>query len=96
MMAAATRLLASSDGCIASLNYDALTMFASGVTVDNTNGIERIAFSIGINEQLLSTVADIGQTSAITFPLLMAVTMSLNGITKLVIAGYDFHGIGSV
>ncbi len=96
-MAAATKLLANSDGCVSILNYDDLTMLASGVTVDNTSGIERVAFFIIISGQTLSALVDVGQTSTIMFPLLMAVTTPLaaNGITGLVIAGYSSHGIGS-
>jgi len=67
-------------------------LLATGVTVDNTNGIETVRFFITINDQTLSTTVNQGQISTITFPLAAAVVLSLNLMT---IAGYSGHGIGS-
>ena len=91
-MAAATQFLASSQGCIAVLNYDDIGLLATGVTVDNTNGTETVKFSIVINDQVLSATVDQVKISTITFPLASAVAVSLN---RLTIAGYSSHGIGS-
>lgn len=97
-MAAATKFLASSSGGIAVLNYDDVTLLATGVTVANISGTEKIKFFISILGTISSATVSIGQTSFIPLSPSVAITIGLtllDGGPSFVIAGYDSHGIGS-
>ena len=96
-MAAQTRFLASSTGGTAVLNYDDVTLLATGVTVDNISGTENIKFFISISGTMFSATVPVGETSFIPISPSIAITL---GITPLgdhlfLMAGYDSHGIGS-
>ena len=93
-----TRFLASSSGGIAVLNYDDITLLATGVTVDNANGTENIKFFISILGTVFSATVPVGQTSFIPTSPSIAITIGvarLNGGSPFLMAGYDSHGIGS-
>ena len=97
-MAANTKFLASSSGGIAVLNYDDITLLATGVTVDNTNGTENIKFFISILGTVFSDTVPVGQTSFIPTSPSIAITVvaaRLDGGSLFLMAGYDSHGIGS-
>ncbi len=96
-MAAATKLLARSGACVAVLNYDDLTLLASGFTVANIGGSEPIIFYMIVSGQKLSATVDVGQTQFVSFSLSVAITSSLsfNGVTSFLMAGVTEYGIGS-
>jgi hypothetical protein len=97
-MAAATRLLARSGTCVAVLNYDDLTLLASGFTVANIGGSEPITFYMIVNGQTLSATVNIGQTHVTTFPLAIAITIGVSALTgapTFLMAGVTEYGIGS-
>jgi hypothetical protein len=96
-MAAATKTLASSGLCVAVLNYDDLTLLASGVTVANISGTEAVQFSITVSGQTFSRTIGIGQSGVITFPVAIAVTLGLagNGLPNLLLSGLQSFSIGS-
>ncbi|SRR6266481_1501324 len=96
-MAATTRPLASSDGCIALLNYDDVTLLATGVTVANVSGIEMLIFSITINSQTSSATVDKGQTAFIPFsvPASLVSVLGVADISTLGIVGLNSYGIGT-
>ncbi len=95
-VAAATKFLAGSQGAMAVLNYDDVTLLATGVTVENISGVEQITFTIS-TDQMVSRTVDIGQTAFISFPIARAVTLplSIRGLPSIVMVGYVSHGIGT-
>jgi hypothetical protein len=96
-MAATTRFLASSSGGVALLNYDDVTLLATGVTVANVGGTEAIMFFISILGTVHSATIAKGQTSFISLSPSVAITIGIDelGGPSFVIAGLDSYGIGS-
>ena len=95
-MTSTTRPLASSSGGVAVLNYDDLTLLATGVTIDNISGSETIRFFISILGIVRSATVLKGQTGFISLSPSVAVTTDIAplGASSLTLLGYDSHGIG--
>ena len=95
-VAAATKFLAGSQGAVAVLNYDDVTLLATGVTIANISGVQQITFVI-TTDQVFSRTVDVGQTAFISFPIALAITLPINirGLPSIVIVGYVSHGIGT-
>lgn len=96
-MAAATKILARSRTCVVVLNYDDVTLLASGVTIANVGGTEPVTFFLVLNGQTLTATAAIGQTVNIPFPSAAACTAGTapNGLPNFVVSGLTSYGIGS-
>jgi len=96
-VAAATTLLARSGLAVAVLNYDDLTLLASGFTVANISGSEPITFYMIVNDQTMLAAVGIGQTHFTSFTIAVAITsgIAFNGLTSFLMAGVSEYGIGS-
>jgi hypothetical protein len=96
-MAAATKLLAKSGVCVAMLNYDDVTLLATGVTIANIGGSQTIVFYVIIGGTTISRSVGIGQTSILNFPSSAAITVGTasNGQPSFKVAGLSSYGIGS-
>jgi hypothetical protein len=96
-MAAATKLLAKSGVCVAVLNYDDVTLLATGVTIANISGVETIVFFLILNGTTSSRTIGIGQTAVISFPssVQCATGTAEDGSPSFVVPGLTDYGIGS-
>lgn len=97
-MAAATRLLAKSGVCAAVLNFDDVSLLATGFTVANIGGVESITFFMVVNSQTLTAVVGIGQTKVTPFPSSVQCSVGTNsetGAPTFIMAGVTEYGIGS-
>jgi hypothetical protein len=90
-MAAQTAQLARSEVGVAVLNYDDLTLLASGVTIANIGGAAPITFWIVEAGVALFRVVNPGTTANLPFTLPIAV--SILGL-KLTLATVSSYGIG--
>jgi hypothetical protein len=98
-VAAATTRLATSGTCVAVLNYDDVTMLATGVTIANIGNFETITFFVVIDGSTISRDVGVGQSSVIIFPSAKLCTIGvglINGLPTFIVSGLSRYGIGSV
>ncbi len=88
----ATRFLGSSDGCVVNLNYDAILLVATGVSIDNAQGIETVTFWIVVAGVVMSKTVVQGATDSIVFPVAIGVTVSSSSLSMSTVGSY---GIGA-
>jgi hypothetical protein len=97
-VAAATKRLATSGTCIAVLNFDDVTLLATGVTIANIGNFESITFFADLDGSTISRNVDVGQSSFLSFPLAKLCTIGtsiLNGEPTFNVSGLTRYGIGS-
>jgi hypothetical protein len=90
-MAAQTIVLAKSEVGVAVLSYDDATLLATGVTIANINGTTAVSFYITIASVNFIATAQPGMTTAIVFPVAVAIVLNPPDI---VISGLNSYGIG--
>jgi hypothetical protein len=94
-MAAATHLLATAGLCTAKLNYDSVTLLATGVTINNAAGSVAVAFFIVTSGVRQSGTVQPGASQTLTFPTARSVTIVNIGADIIAITGLTEFGVNT-
>jgi hypothetical protein len=94
-MAARTIILAQTDGCTATLNWNDTTNTATTITVDNTLGDQAVTFYVVTGGVHQSSTVQPGSTGTIAFPTARSVTIDSPKPGSIVITGLTSFGIGT-
>lgn len=93
-MATQTQILAQSNGCVATLNWNNSTNTATSVSVNNTQGNAAATFQIQTSTLQSATVQP-GATATITFPTALSLTIGTSTAGTQTLKGLTFFSMAA-